>query len=34
MVDQPDMSFDIDALFDHMINNLDHSPDDEMDCVR
>ncbi|HOD52198.1 MAG TPA: ribonuclease E inhibitor RraB [Candidatus Hydrogenedentes bacterium] len=31
MVDGPDMRFDIDALFDHMVNNLDHNMADELD---
>lgn len=31
MAEDPDMSFDIDALFDHLINNLDHDINDEKD---
>ena len=31
MNDEPDLSFDIDALFSHMVNNLDHNMDQEQD---
>lgn len=31
MAEEPDLSFDIDALFDHLINNLDHDITDEHD---
>lgn len=31
MADEPDLSFDIDALFDHMVNNLGHDLNDEKD---
>jgi len=31
MDDEPDLNFDIDALFSHMINNLDHKIEDEQD---
>lgn len=30
-MDEPDLNFDIDALFDHLTDNLDHNPDDEQD---
>lgn len=33
MSDEPDLSFDIDALFDHMTNNLDRRGDEELDWV-
>jgi hypothetical protein len=31
MSKEPDLQFDIDALFDHMVNNLEHDVNDELD---
>ena len=31
MEDEPDLNFDIDALFDHLANNLDYQSEDEQD---
>lgn len=33
MTQEPDLSFDIDALFDHLVNNLDHDLEQEMDWM-
>ena len=30
---EPDLNFDVDALFDHMIENLGHSSDDELEWL-
>ena len=31
MVNEPDLAFDIDALFEHVVNQLDHDIEDEME---
>ena len=31
MNDEPDLNYDIDALFKHMTENLDHNPEEEKD---
>lgn len=33
MNDEPNLAFNIDALFDHMVNNMDHDMEDELDWV-